>query len=441
MNPEIRVRFAPSPTGYLHIGGARTALFNWLFARHHGGKLVLRIEDTDKTRHVEEATAAIYDGLKWLGLNWDEGPHIGGDFGPYLQSERTELYERYLRKLQDAGHIFEDQGALRFRSPREHVVVDDLVCGKIDFDLTHPGTHPDMTIRRPDGSWIFHFVNVIDDLEMKISHVIRGEDHLSNTPKHIEIFRALGATPPQYAHIPLILNRDGSKMSKRDEGARVEYYIRRGYLPEAVRNYLCLLGWSQKDNREKLDVDEIIRIFDLKNIGRSSATFDPDKLHWLNGEYVRELSDSEFYNLAVARLTSSGVKLDRFQENYVRAALQTCKGKINTFDELPAYCGSYFIDDLHYDPNGVAKHFTAENKPRLKAVRDALSALEKFDADNIETTLKNTAAKLGVKVGAIVHPTRLAVTGSNVGPSLYHLLEVLGKEKVVARIDRALALF
>jgi len=298
-----------------------------------------------------------------------------------------------------------------------------------------------MTIRRPDGSWIFHFVNVIDDLEMKISHVIRGEDHLSNTPKHIEIFRALGATPPQYAHIPLILNRDGSKMSKRDEGARVEYYIRRGYLPEAVRNYLCLLGWSPKDNREKLDVDEIIRIFDLKNIGRSSATFDPDKLHWLNGEYVRELSDSEFYNLAVARLTSSGVKLDRFQENYVRAALQTCKGKINTFDELPAYCGSYFIDDLHYDPNGVAKHFTAENKPRLKAVRDALSALEKFDADNIETTLKNTAAKLGVKVGAIVHPTRLAVTGSNVGPSLYHLLEVLGKEKVVARIDRALALF
>jgi len=441
LNPEIRVRFAPSPTGYLHIGGARTALFNWLFARHHGGKLVLRIEDTDKTRHVEEATAAIYDGLKWLGLNWDEGPHIGGDFGPYLQSERTELYERYLRKLQDAGHIFEDQGALRFRSPREHVVVDDLVCGKIYFDLTNPGTHPDMTIRRPDGSWIFHFVNVIDDLEMKISHVIRGEDHLSNTPKHIEIFRALGATPPQYAHIPLILNRDGSKMSKRDEGARVEYYIRRGYLPEAVRNYLCLLGWSPKDNREKLDVDEIIRIFDLKNIGRSSATFDPDKLHWLNGEYVRELSDSEFYNLAVARLTSSGVKLDRFQENYVRAALQTCKGKINTFDELPAYCGSYFIDDLNYDPNGVAKHFTAENKPRLKAVRDALSALEKFDADNIETTLKNTAAKLGVKVGAIVHPTRLAVTGSNVGPSLYHLLEVLGKEKVVARIDRALALF
>jgi len=441
MKPETRVRFAPSPTGYLHIGGARTALFNWLFAKHHGGKFVLRVEDTDIKRNTEEAASAIYEGLRWLGLNWDEGPHVGGDFGPYLQSERTDLYERYLKKLQDAGHIFEDQGALRFRSPREHVVVDDLVCGKIDFDLSNPATHPDMTIRRPDGSWIFHFVNVIDDLEMKISHVIRGEDHLSNTPKHIEIFRALGATPPQYAHIPLILNKDGSKMSKRDEGARVEYYIKRGYLPAALCNYLCLLGWSPKDNREKIDLKEIIRIFDLKNIGRSSATFDPDKLHWLNGEYARELSDSEFYALAVGRLKSSGVKLENYPEKYIHAALQTCKGKINTFDELPAYCRFYFIDDFDYNAAGVARHFTPENKQRLKAVRGAFNALEKFDAAKIEETLKITAANLCVKVGAIVHPTRLAVTGSTVGPSLYHLLEVLGREKVLGRIDRALATF
>jgi glutamyl-tRNA synthetase len=321
------------------------------------------------------------------------------------------------------------------------VIVDDIVCGKIDFDLSNPATHPDMTIRRPDGSWIFHFVNVVDDLEMKISHVIRGEDHLSNTPKHIEIIRALGATPPQYAQIPLILNRDGSKMSKRDAGARVEYYIRRGFLPAAVRNYLCLLGWSPKDNREKLDIDEIIRIFDLKNIGRSSATFDPDKLHWLNGEYARELSDENFYELAVARLKLSWAKLDDYAEDYVRAALQTCKGKINTFDELPEYCGFYFTDDFEYNPQSAAKHFTSENKPRLKAVRDNLSSIGKFDAGQIEAALKTAAAKLGVKLGAIVHPTRLAATGSNVGPSLYHLLEVLGKEKVLARIDRALARF
>ena len=441
MAADIRVRFAPSPTGYLHIGGARTALFNWLFARHHGGRFVLRIEDTDMKRNTEEAMAAIYGGLEWLGLNWDEGPHVGGEFGPYLQSERTELYERYLKKLQDAGHIFEDQGALRFRSPREHVIVDDSVCGKIDFDLTNPATHPDMTIRRPDGSWIFHFVNVVDDLEMKISHVIRGEDHLSNTPKHIELIRALGATPPHYAHIPLILNRDGSKMSKRDAGARVEYYIRRGFLPAAVRNYLCLLGWSPKDNREKLDIDEIIRIFDLKNIGRSSATFDPAKLHWLNGEYSRELDDDTFYQLAIAALKSSSVKVDDYSGQYVRAALQTCKGKINTFDELPAYCGFYFADAFDYNPQSAVKHFTAENKPRLEAVRGGLSSLENFNAAEIEAALKTTAAQLGVKVGGIVHPTRLAATGSNVGPSLYHLLEVLGKERVLARIDRALATF
>ena len=441
MASDIRVRFAPSPTGYLHIGGARTALFNWLFARHHGGKFVLRIEDTDTKRNTQEAMAAIYQGLEWLGLNWDEGPHVGGESGPYLQSERTELYERYLKKLQDAGHIFEDQGALRFRSPREHVIVDDIVGGKIDFDLSNPATHPDMTIRRPDGSWIFHFVNVVDDLEMKISHVIRGEDHLSNTPKHIELIRALGLTPPQYAHIPLILNRDGSKMSKRDAGARVEYYIQRGFLSAAVRNYFCLHGWSPKEDREKLDIKEIIRIFDLKNIGRSSATFDPDKLHWLNGEYARELDSEKFYELAVPMLKSSGVNVSDYPERYVRAALETCKGKINTFDELPAYCGFYFADDFDYNPQSAAKHFTTGNKPRLRAVRDSLSSLEKFDVAEIETALKSTAANLGVKLGAIVHPTRLALTGSTVGPSLYHLLEVLGKEQVLARIDRALASF
>jgi glutamyl-tRNA synthetase len=304
-----------------------------------------------------------------------------------------------------------------------------------------------MTIRRArgesggSGGWIFHFVNVVDDIEMKISHVIRGEDHLSNTPKHIELIRALGEKPPQYAHIPLILNRDGTKMSKRDAGARVEYYINKGFLSEAVRNYLCLLGWSPKDNRERLDIEEIIRIFDLKNIGRSSATFDPDKLHWLNGEYARALSDEKFYEKALATLKSGGVKVDAYPEEYVRAALQTCKGKINTFDELPPYCGFYFTDDFDYDPQSASKHFTPENKPRLEAVRGGLSSVEKFDAAEIEAALKSTAAQLGIKIGGIVHPTRLAATGSNIGPSLYHLLEVLGKEKVLARIDRALATF
>ncbi len=441
MSSDIRVRFAPSPTGYLHIGGARTALFNWLFARHHSGTFILRVEDTDQARNTEEATAAIYEGLNWLGINWSEGPHAGGNFGPYFQSERNDIYERALKKLRDAGHVFEDAGALRFRSPREHVIVDDLVAGRIDFDLSNPETHPDLTIRRPDRSWIFHFVNVVDDIEMKISHVIRGEDHLSNTPKHIELYRALGAEPPHFAHIPLIMNTDGTKMSKRDQGASVEYYIKHGYLPQAVRNYLCLLGWSPKDNREKIPIDEIVRIFDLNHVVRSHATFDAAKLHWLNGEYTRELGDEEFDERAVAALRLAGIKLDDFPADYVRAALQTCKGKINTFDELPGYAGFYFQDKVQYDAGGVAKHFTSENKPRLQAVREAFASIQIFDIAEVEASLKTTAARLGVKPAALIHPTRLAVTGSSAGPSLYHLLEVLGKKRVLARIDRALAMF
>ncbi len=439
MSPDIRVRFAPSPTGYLHIGGARTALFNWLFARHHGGVFILRVEDTDKSRNTEEAAAAIHDGLHWLGLEWDEGPHVGGDFGPYFQSARDEIYERHLRRLQEAGYVYDDAGALRFRSPREHVMVDDIVCGRIDFDLTNPETHPDLTIRRPDGSWIFHFVNVVDDIEMKISHVIRGEDHLSNTPKHIELYRALGAQPPRFAHIPLILNKDGSKMSKRDVGARLSAYAEEGYLPEAVRNYLCLLGWSPKDNREKIALEEVVRLFELEKINRKNASFDLDKCTWLNGEYVRELSGERFYELARQALAHAGIDTTQFPESYVRAALDTCIGKFRIFAELPSYCGFYFRDDLPFNEEGAAKHFTPESKPRLLALREAFASLELFDAATLETTLKSIAAQLGIKARELVHPTRLAVTGSNAGPSLYHLLEIVGREKVLARMDRGLA--
>ena len=440
MISPIRVRFAPSPTGYLHIGGARTALFNWLFARHHSGTLVLRIEDTDRSRNTAEAAQAIYDGLHWLGLDWNEGPRVGGNFGPYFQSERDEIYERHLQKLEVAGQLFEDNGAIRFRSPREHVVVDDLVCGKIDFDLTNPGTHPDMTLRRPDGSWIFHFVNVVDDIEMKITHVIRGEDHLSNTPKHIELYRALGAEPPRFAHIPLILNTDGSKMSKRDAGASVASYLEAGYVPEAVRNYLCLLGWSPKDNREKIEIEEVVRLFELEKIHRKNASFDLAKCTWLNGEYVRELPDARFYELALLALAKAGIDTRKFPDAYVRAALNTCKGKFKIFSELPTYCGFYFTDEISYDPDAVAKYFALENKPRLQAVRDAFAGQESFDAASLEAALKATATQLGVKAGVLVHPTRLAVTGGTAGPSLYHLLEILGKDKVLARIDRALGL-
>ena len=440
MNPEIRVRFAPSPTGYLHIGGARTALFNWLFARHHGGKFVLRIEDTDRTRNTEEAAVAIYEGLRWLELDWDEGPHVGGDYGPYLQSERTDIYERHLKQLQDGGHIFEDAGALRFRSPREHVVVNDLVCGKIDFDLTNPGTHPDMTIRRPDGSWIFHFVNVIDDIEMKISHVIRGEDHLSNTPKHIELYRALGATTPHFAHIPLILNRDGSKMSKRDEGARVATYMEQGYAPEAVRNYLCLLGWSPKDNREKIDVDEVIRLFELEKINRRNAAFDLDKCFWLNGQYIAQMSLERFMELARPFLEKDGIEVS--DQDYLRAVLAIVKEKIKLLSDVPEWTRYFFTEKYEFDAAAVEKVFgKPEAAERLIALRDEFVKIDNWDLEKIEATLKTLAQKLGCKTGDLVHPARVAVSGRSVGPSLYHMLEVMGKERVLARFDRAIQRF
>jgi len=438
MNPEVRVRFAPSPTGYLHIGGARTALFNWLFARHHGGKFILRIEDTDRTRNTEEAAAAIYEGLRWLGLEWDEGPHVGGDLGPYLQSERTEIYERYLKQLQDGGHIFEDAAALRFRSPREHVLVDDIVCGKIDFDLTNPGTHPDMTIRRPDGSWIFHFVNVIDDIEMKISHVIRGEDHLSNTPKHIELYRALGATPPRFAHIPLILNRDGSKMSKRDEGARLATYIEQGYVPEAVRNYLCLLGWSPKDNREKIDIDEVVKLFELEKINRRNAAFDLDKCFWLNGQYIAQMSLDRFIELARPFLEKADI--DVSDKNYLRAVLSIVKEKIKLLSDVSEWTRYFFIEDYEFDPTAVEKVFgKAEATKRLIALRDEFTRIENWNLETLESTLKNLAKKLGCKTGDLVHPARVAVSGRSVGPSLYHMLEVMGKERVLKRFQRMIS--
>src|SRR3954468_18903964 len=437
----VRVRFAPSPTGFLHIGGARTALFNWLYARHTGGTFVLRVEDTDRARNTEVAAQAIYDGLRWLGLDWDEGPHAGGNFGPYFQSEREEIYRAYLEKLRAAGRVYDDGGSVRFRFEREKVVVDDTICGRVEFDLSDPETNPDMTIRRADGSWIFHFVNVVDDIEMKISDVIRGEDHLSNTPKHIQLYRALGAIPPRFAHIPLILNRDGSKMSKRDQGASLITYIEDGYLPEAVRNYLCLLGWSPKDDREKLDLAEVVQLFDLAKVHRKNAAFDLEKCTWLNGEYLRELSEERFREMGRHALEKAGIDLSKFSPDYVSAALDTCKGKFRTFSELPGYGGFYFRNDFEFNPEGVAKHFVPENKPRLEAVQTAFAGLENFDAAHLEATLKATAANLAVKVGALVHPTRLAVTGSNAGPSLYHLLEILGKEKVLARLDKALAIF
>ncbi len=442
---SVRVRFAPSPTGFLHIGGARTALFNWLYARHTGGTFVLRIEDTDEARNTQEAIDVILNGLRWLGLDWDEGPITSdahgpskGPHGPYFQSQRKAVYVRRLQELKDKGMAYDHEGAVRFRMERAPVLIPDLVVGDVTRPLTdREEQDPDFVIVRSDGQPVFHFVNVVDDLEMQITHVIRGEDHLSNTAKHIAMFRAFGVEPPRYAHIPLILNKDGSKMSKRDLGASLNTYVEQGYLPAAVVNYLCLLGWSPKDNREKVSLSEIIQRFDLPQILRHNAKFDMDKLDWLAGEYMREVSEEDFYSRGAEALRQAGFPLDQYSEAYVRSCLDTCRGKIKRFQDLPNYAGFYFTDELHLDPAGAAKDFTPENVPRIRRLRDAFAGLGEFTAPALEKSLKAVATDLGVKAGVLVHPVRLAVTGSGSGPSLYHLLEILGRERVLHRLDRA----
>jgi glutamyl-tRNA synthetase len=320
------------------------------------------------------------------------------------------------------------------------MILDDLVVGQVTRPLTDREVQdPDFIIVRSDGQPVFHLVNVVDDLEMGITHVIRGEDHLANTAKHIALFRAFGVEPPRYAHIPLILNQDGTKMSKRDTGASLVAYQQEGYVPEAVVNYLCLLGWSPKGNREILSLKEIVELFDLPHILRHNARFDLEKLKWINYEYTRAISDDRFYELAVHALARAGCSTNPFPVAYVKAALDTCKGKVKLFSELAAYAGFYFQENIAYQPEAAQKDFTPEARPRLLKLRQAFEQLAAFDAANLEGTLKAAAAELGVKAGALVHPTRLACTGNPAGPSLYHLLEVLGKERVLQRLDRALA--
>ena len=443
---SVRVRFAPSPTGYLHIGGARTALFNWLYARHTGGTFVLRIEDTDTARNTQEAVDVILNGLRWLGLEWDEGPTTGtpqgpskGDFGPYFQSQRTLLYQKRVQELRDKGFAYEQEGAIKFRMERSPITIPDLVVGNVHRELTdRERLDPDFVIIRSDGQPVFHFVNVVDDLEMKITHVIRGEDHLTNTAKHLAMFRAFGIEPPKYAHIPLILNPEGSKMSKRDQGASLATYMEGGYAPEAVVNYLYLLGWSPKENRELMPLFEVIKMFDLPQILRHNARFDINKLHWLNGEYIKLMPQDRFNHFAALSLERDGIRVAGFDSAYINAAFSTFKEKVKQFTEVKIFGDFYFLPQVEIE-EASKKDLTAENRRIMEELRAALTDHQDFSADGLNAVAKKLAAELGIKIGLIVHPTRLACTGRTVGPSLYHLMEVLGRERVLNRIDRFIA--
>ncbi len=442
---DIRVRFAPSPTGFLHIGGARTALFNFLYARHTGGTFVLRIEDTDETRHVEEAVQVILDGLRWLGLEWDEGPEKGGAHGPYFQSQRKDIYRRYIQRLIESGaaYEFEDKEkggtVVKFRMTREPITVPDLICGNVTRPLNDTEmADPDFVIVRRDGVPVFHLVNVVDDIEMKITHVIRGEDHLSNTPKHIALYRAFGAEPPKFAHIPLILNSDGSKMSKSDKGAALHEYMNGGYVPEAVRNFLALLGWSPKGDVELLSLADTVERFELAQVQRHNARFDHTKLHWMQGQYMLKMPVERFIEMARVFLAKTGLTAGQ-PDDYVLRVLGLVKEKVKLFSELPEWTTYFFRDDFTADREVIVKTFGSapQSWELLEKLRSRYAGLGEWTHPALDAALRALAQESGVKAAALIHPCRVAVSGKAGGPSLFHLLEVLGRDRVLGRLATA----
>lgn len=455
---SVRVRFAPSPTGFFHIGSARTALFNWLYARHTGGTFVLRIEDTDKERNSEQFLNVIYDSLTWLGMNWDEGPKVGGGFGPYRQSERAHVYREYLEKLKAAGRAYEKDGAVWFKLLGERhevfdehrkknvtkvkvapTVIEDRIRGRVERIEDE-----DFVIFRSDGNPVFHFVNVVDDIAMQITHVIRGEDHLSNTSKHVELFKAFGAPVPQFAHIPLILKQNGpGKMSKRDQGALIDEYQRRGYLPEALVNFLSLLGWNPGDDREKMPIEEIIRLFGLPGVNQSNARFDDKKLAHMNMAYLLEMPAEKFvakarsFFEAQAGSASAALAAD---QNYFREVMLLSQPKIKGVEELPAYTAYFFTEDFPVDEKVKTKVMAkGDPKARLRELTDALAAMDFSSDAAIEEALKKLAAEKGLGFGDYQVIARLALSGTNVGPSITGMMRVMGRERVKARFERMLA--
>ncbi|MFH1389513.1 MAG: glutamate--tRNA ligase [Candidatus Margulisiibacteriota bacterium] len=473
----VRVRFAPSPTGALHIGGARTALFNWLFARHLKGKFILRIEDTDRERSTLESNKAIFDGLEWLGLDWDEGPKVGGSFGPYFQTERVEPHRQHVQKLIDEGKAYycfctaeelaqkrkesearkeapRYDGSCRKRSEAEikeklasgcpkivrfllppvgNTVVNDLIRGPVTFQNE---VLDDFVILKSDGFPTYNFACVIDDHLMEITHVIRGDDHLSNTPRQILIYQAFGWSLPQFAHIPMILGKDKARLSKRHGATSVIEYDKIGYLPEAMINYIARLGWGHGDD-EIFSRQELIEKFSLEGVGKNPAVFDMDKLNWLNGQYIRKILPERLFDLCESLLINAYGNHDL---GYLQKVVQLFHDRLVLIPDIVALSAYFFKDDFEYDPKAVAKHFkTDQARPILTALKEKLGALEPFAKADIETVFKGIAAEMNVKLGVVIHPCRLALSGRSETPPMYDVVELLGKEKVIARLEKALS--
>jgi glutamyl-tRNA synthetase len=411
---SVRARFAPSPTGYLHVGGARTALFNWLFARHEGGEFRLRIENTDVSREVAEAVDQIQGTLSWLGLDWD------GEVT--FQLDRMEHAQEVARGLVDEGKAYEDEGAIRFRMPDEGTTAwDDVVLGKVEYPNEKL---EDLVLIRSDGRPTYNFVSPLEDALDEITHVIRGQDHVPNTPKQLRILEAIGAKIPVYAHVPLLNGPDGRKLSKRHGAITVEDFRAQGHLPEALVNYLALLGWSYDDHTEIMSRDELVERFTLERVGTSPATFDYKKLEWLNGMYLRALPPVEYADRLVAYLREQGYEWD---EELIRKAAPLVQEKIATLGEFPAFAGFLFA---RVEPDAEA----VGDGPMLPAAVERLAEVEPFEAAQIEAALRELAERHGLKPREAFQPIRLALTGSSVSPGLFESLELLGKDESLARL-------
>ena len=477
----VRVRFAPSPTGYLHIGGARTALFNWLYARRHGGTFVLRIEDTDAERSSWDMVSGIVDGLRWLGLDWDEGPDVGGPHAPYFQSERLDLYRATADRLVADGHAYfcycrpetlqekrqaaeaagggwiydraclalgageiaarEAQGApraIRFKVPEGRTAFADLVHGEISFPNA---SIEDFVILRSDRQPTYHLSVVVDDVAMAITHVVRGDDHISNTPKQVLLYHALGKPAPAFAHVPLIMGPDKKRLSKRHGATSVMEYARMGYLPEAMVNFLALLGWSPGSDEELFTRDDLRERFTLEGISGGNAVFNPEKLDWFNQQHMMRLPSAELARRVLPLLRASGISDEQAlaDDGWVTRLLDLLKGRVKRLDQFPVDARPFFDPAPEPDPAAVEKHLSKrELAAPLRGYVTALRELDRFEPAPLEAALRATADAHGVKAGALIHATRVAVTGRAVSPGLFEVLELLGRDRSIARMEQAL---
>lgn len=433
MSSNIKVRFAPSPTGYLHIGGARTALFNWLFARHNKGVFLLRIEDTDQQRSTEAATQAILDSMKWLGLEWDEGP--------YFQSQRLSIYKQNAEKLVSNGKAFYDtdvegRKAIRFRMQDGVTEINDLIHGTITFDTS---LIEDFVILKADGFPTYNFACVVDDAEMGITHIIRGDDHISNTPKQIALYQAFGFKLPEFAHIPMILGEDGSRLSKRHGATSVTEYRDKGYLPHALVNFLALLGWSPGNDQEIISITEMIEKFTLKRANKTSAQFNNTKLDWMNGQYIKN-TPVELLTAEVKRFfEKSGNATVEIPGEWLTNLVKLYHERFKTFQDLLNQTRFFFTDMIEYDQAAADKFLRKEGiGALLKEVHSAISQVDTFDKKKLEDALRALTEALGVGFSKLAQPIRVAITGKSVSAGIFETMELLGKEKTLKRLDYAI---